>query len=196
MSIELIGVCWNIKIINYIHVIFYLRMQAAKAGVLAFFDTLRVEVGDSVGITIVMPGWIESEITKGKMHQEHGEIGVNQVKRDVRILPQLYQSYSAYMSVSYIVSPNMRMGRKFDTRVLVGENLDYHIGAKMVGIYLFIVDNVMNSSAKSENLKRDSPSGSLPCVDNEPSEMKEYFQGGYEVISISKRFPYISPKYF
>lgn len=82
-------------------------MQAAKAGVLAFFDTLRVEVGDSVGITIVMPGWIESEITKGKMHQEHGEIGVNQAKRDVRILPQLDQSYSAYLSVSYIVSPKL-----------------------------------------------------------------------------------------
>lgn len=82
-------------------------MQAAKAGVLAFFDTLRVEVGDSVGITIVMAGWIESEITKGKMYQEHGEIGVNQAKRDVRILPQLDQSYSAYLSVSYIVSPNL-----------------------------------------------------------------------------------------
>lgn len=90
----------------------------------------------------------------------------------------------------------MRMDEKFGTRVLVGENLDYHIGAKMVGICMFIVDDVMNSPSKSENLKKDSPSGSLPCIDNEKSEMKEYFQGGYEVISISMKFPYVSPKYF
>lgn len=90
----------------------------------------------------------------------------------------------------------MRRGGKIGTRVLVGENLDYHIGTKMVGICMFIVDDVMNSPPKSENMKRDSPSGSLPCIDNQPSEMKEYFLGGYEVISISMRFPYISPKYF
>lgn len=53
----------------------------------------------------------------------------------------------------------MCRGGKNGTRVLVGENLDYHIGAKMVGICMFIVDDVINSPAKSENMKRDSPSG-------------------------------------
>ena len=38
---------------------------------------------------------------------------------------------------------------------------------------MFIVDDVLNSPAKSENLKRDSPSGSLPCIRNKPSKMDE-----------------------
>ncbi|XP_024356964.1 11-beta-hydroxysteroid dehydrogenase isoform X1 [Physcomitrium patens] len=61
--------------------------NAGKAGVLAFFDTLRVEVGDVIGITIVMPGWIESEITKGKFIHEDGDIWTDQMERDMHIGP-------------------------------------------------------------------------------------------------------------
>lgn len=39
------------------------------------------------------------------------------------------------------------------------------------------LDDVWNSPAKSENLKRDLPHGSLPCIDNEASEMEKYFRG-------------------
>lgn len=58
-------------------------MQAAKAAILAFYDTLRVELGSAVGITIVMPGWIESEMTKGKLLSDDGELTVNKRIRDV-----------------------------------------------------------------------------------------------------------------
>jgi hypothetical protein len=41
-----------------------------------FFETLRVEVGDTIGITIVIPGVIESEMTKGKFLSDDGELSV------------------------------------------------------------------------------------------------------------------------
>lgn len=41
-------------------------LQAAKAAKIQLFETLRVEVGSQVGITVVCPGWIESEMTQGK----------------------------------------------------------------------------------------------------------------------------------
>ena len=50
---------------------------------LAFFDTLRVELGSDVKITIVTPGLIESEFTKGKILTKEGEMKVDQELRDV-----------------------------------------------------------------------------------------------------------------
>lgn len=50
-----------------------------------FFETLRVEIGDAVGITIATPGWIESEMTKGKVLSEHGDTQVDQETRDVSL---------------------------------------------------------------------------------------------------------------
>eukprot|EP00898_Chlorokybus_atmophyticus_P005541 jgi/Chlat1/5989/Chrsp4S06303 len=40
--------------------------NGAKAAVYNFFDTLRVELNDSVGITLVCPGFVKSEMTGGK----------------------------------------------------------------------------------------------------------------------------------
>jgi hypothetical protein len=45
---------------------------------------LRVEVGADVGVTIVTPGYIESELTKGKvLLPPEGKMGVDQDMRDV-----------------------------------------------------------------------------------------------------------------
>lgn len=63
--------------------------QGAKAGLLQFFDTLRVEERDSVGITIVMPGLTESEATRGKLIDEKGDMVMDQYRRDVRTLLQI-----------------------------------------------------------------------------------------------------------
>lgn len=52
---------------------------------LAFFETLRVELGSDVKITIVTPGVIESEFTKGKVWTEGG-MKVDQELRDVSYL--------------------------------------------------------------------------------------------------------------
>ncbi|KAJ6749731.1 hypothetical protein OIU85_000372 [Salix viminalis] len=37
--------------------------NASKAALVSFYETLRVECGSHIGITIVLPGLIESEIT-------------------------------------------------------------------------------------------------------------------------------------
>ncbi|KAI3766031.1 hypothetical protein L2E82_16079 [Cichorium intybus] len=39
------------------------REHASKAALISFFETLRVEVGSDIGITIVTPGVVKSEIT-------------------------------------------------------------------------------------------------------------------------------------
>jgi len=45
---------------------------------------LRVEVGADIGVTIVTPGYIESELTKGKvLLPPEGKMGVDQDMRDV-----------------------------------------------------------------------------------------------------------------
>ncbi|EPS63225.1 hypothetical protein M569_11562, partial [Genlisea aurea] len=58
--------------------------EASKAAVVSFFETLRVEFGSDIGITIVTPGLIESEMTKGKFLDEEGRTVVDQHLRDVR----------------------------------------------------------------------------------------------------------------
>jgi len=66
----------------------YPRMSfynAANAAAFNFFETLRVELGDAVGITIATPGWVESEMTKGKHISRHGNVEVDQETRDAQI---------------------------------------------------------------------------------------------------------------
>lgn len=65
--------------------------QGAKAGILQFFDTLRVEERGSVGVTIVMPGFTESEATAGKLVGEKGDMILDSERRDVSVMcPALY----------------------------------------------------------------------------------------------------------
>ncbi|GJM95705.1 hypothetical protein PR202_ga12482 [Eleusine coracana subsp. coracana] len=59
--------------------------NAANAALVNFFETLRTELGSEVGITIVTPGWIESEMSKGKYLKEHGEMEVDKEMRDAQI---------------------------------------------------------------------------------------------------------------
>jgi short-subunit dehydrogenase len=60
--------------------------QASKAAALNFYDTLRMELGGDIRITEVVPGVVESEITKGKILSKDGEMVVDQDERDVRRL--------------------------------------------------------------------------------------------------------------
>ncbi|KMS97690.1 hypothetical protein BVRB_5g124740 [Beta vulgaris subsp. vulgaris] len=57
--------------------------SASKAALVIFFETLRVELGGDIGITIVTPGLIESELTKGKFLSPEGKMVVDQEMRDV-----------------------------------------------------------------------------------------------------------------
>lgn len=61
--------------------------NAAMAAVFNFFDTLRIEVGSSVGITIMTPGWIESEMSMGKFLNKRGEVEVREETRDLVVGP-------------------------------------------------------------------------------------------------------------
>ncbi|KAE8682117.1 11-beta-hydroxysteroid dehydrogenase-like 5 [Hibiscus syriacus] len=46
--------------------------HAAKAALVNFYDTLRLEVNDEVGITIATHGWIRGEMARGKFMLEEG----------------------------------------------------------------------------------------------------------------------------
>ena len=63
--------------------------QASKAAAMNFYDTLRMELGGDIRITEVVPGVVESEITKGKILTKEGEMKVDQDERDVRIAQHL-----------------------------------------------------------------------------------------------------------
>lgn len=57
--------------------------NGAKAGVLQFFDTLRNEERDYLaGVTVVMPGFTESEATGGKLVGEKGDLIQDTERRD------------------------------------------------------------------------------------------------------------------
>ncbi|KAG0462881.1 hypothetical protein HPP92_021357 [Vanilla planifolia] len=59
--------------------------NASKAALIRFYETLRAELGSDIRITILTPGYIASELTKGKFLQKEGEIVVNEEIRDVQI---------------------------------------------------------------------------------------------------------------
>ncbi|CAI5509336.1 unnamed protein product [Closterium sp. Naga37s-1] len=71
--------------------------NAAKAALVNFFDTLRVEVGDEVGITVATPGWVESEMTAGKFVTAEGRVVWDKEQRDryVRV-PSWYTTFLYY----------------------------------------------------------------------------------------------------
>ena len=48
-----------------------------------FFETLRVQLGGCIGITIVTPGVTESELTKGKYLSKEGRMVLDKEIRDV-----------------------------------------------------------------------------------------------------------------
>lgn len=57
-----------------------MSMQAAKASMTQFFETLRVELGQQVGITIIQPS--NTEKTKGEAVTADGQI--EKISEDVR----------------------------------------------------------------------------------------------------------------
>ncbi|KAM0864155.1 hypothetical protein ACQ4PT_044109 [Festuca glaucescens] len=59
--------------------------NASKAAVLNFAETLRMELGGEVGVTVATPGWIESEMTKGKHLSMEGRMEVDQDTRDAQV---------------------------------------------------------------------------------------------------------------
>ncbi|XP_059638852.1 11-beta-hydroxysteroid dehydrogenase A-like [Cornus florida] len=63
--------------------------NASKAAMTAFFETMRIEFGSDIKITLVSPGFIESELTQGKFLQKEGKLEFDQVMRDLSFLVQV-----------------------------------------------------------------------------------------------------------
>ncbi|CAK9138276.1 unnamed protein product [Ilex paraguariensis] len=59
--------------------------NASKAAVMQFFETLRVEFAPDVKITIVTPGLVESELTRGKYLTKGGKLVLDPEMRDVQV---------------------------------------------------------------------------------------------------------------
>ncbi|WZZ41054.1 hypothetical protein YC2023_037313 [Brassica napus] len=59
--------------------------NASKAALLNFFETLRIELGGDVHITIVTPGYTQFELAQGKYFSAEGELVVDQDVRDVQV---------------------------------------------------------------------------------------------------------------
>ncbi|KAJ7949761.1 11-beta-hydroxysteroid dehydrogenase-like 5 [Quillaja saponaria] len=59
--------------------------SAAKAALVNFYETLRIELKDEVGVTIATHGWIGSEISRGKFMLEEGAEMQWKEERDVHV---------------------------------------------------------------------------------------------------------------
>ncbi|XP_010442316.1 PREDICTED: 11-beta-hydroxysteroid dehydrogenase-like 6 [Camelina sativa] len=58
---------------------------ASKAALIAFYETLRTEFGSEIGITIVAPGVVDSELSRGKFMTKDGNLVVDKELRDVQV---------------------------------------------------------------------------------------------------------------
>ncbi|KAK1276768.1 11-beta-hydroxysteroid dehydrogenase-like 5 [Acorus gramineus] len=70
------------------------HMMAAKAAVINFYETLRFELKDDVGITIATHGWIGSEMTGGKLMIEEGAEMQWKEEREVPVIGGDIEEYA------------------------------------------------------------------------------------------------------
>ncbi|XWS47784.1 hypothetical protein CRYUN_Cryun13aG0014900 [Craigia yunnanensis] len=59
--------------------------MASKAALISFYETLRIEFGIQIGITIVTPGLIETEMTEGQILSKEGKLEVDREMRNVQV---------------------------------------------------------------------------------------------------------------
>ncbi|KAL5717370.1 11beta-hydroxysteroid dehydrogenase [Ranunculus cassubicifolius] len=85
---------------------------ASKAALINFYDTLRVELGSSVKITIASPGFTESEMTQGKHLNMDGTVEVDKGKQDdlIGIMPMRSASECAK-----VIMDGVRRGDRYVT---------------------------------------------------------------------------------
>ncbi|KAJ4973994.1 hypothetical protein NE237_007168 [Protea cynaroides] len=56
---------------------------ASKAALIHFYDNLRVELAPKVSITIISPGFVDSELTQGKLMTKQGEVRFDRRLREM-----------------------------------------------------------------------------------------------------------------
>ncbi|XP_047333293.1 11-beta-hydroxysteroid dehydrogenase A-like [Impatiens glandulifera] len=93
--------------------------NASKAAVSQLFETLRVELGSDVHITLVTPGFVESEMTQGKfIDKKKGKIIVDQMMRDVQV--GVYPTEKVESCARTIVNSTLRRERYVTTPAWYG----------------------------------------------------------------------------
>ena len=78
----------------------YIILQASKGAVIRFYETLRAELGSHVRVTILMPGYVVSNLTKGKGLQKDGHVGIDEEARDVSSISGLRPPFSFAVEVN------------------------------------------------------------------------------------------------
>ncbi|KAM7471539.1 hypothetical protein LguiA_009722 [Lonicera macranthoides] len=87
--------------------------QASKAAVAQFFETLRVELGPDVKITLVTPGYIVSELTQSKLLQKGGRLEVKVTHLWRLLCPEVLEwSYCLLFTAGTGDSPKDAYGKK------------------------------------------------------------------------------------
>ncbi|XP_058097640.1 11-beta-hydroxysteroid dehydrogenase B [Magnolia sinica] len=67
---------------------------AAKAAITNFYETLRIEARDDVGVTIATHGWIGGEMTRGKFMLEEGAEMQWKEEREVPVIGSHVEEYA------------------------------------------------------------------------------------------------------
>lgn len=78
---------------------FYLFVlyKAAKAALINFYETLRFEVKDEVGITIATHGWMGTEMGRGRFMVEQGAEMQWKEEREVSFLHLIIHFHNAIL---------------------------------------------------------------------------------------------------
>ncbi|CAJ1937525.1 unnamed protein product [Sphenostylis stenocarpa] len=63
----------------------YVQLPNTKTAVISLYETLRTELGRNIGITIVTPGLIESEMSQGKILTKEGKMVFDQQITDMQV---------------------------------------------------------------------------------------------------------------
>ncbi|GAQ81049.1 short chain dehydrogenase reductase [Klebsormidium nitens] len=71
--------------------------NASKAAVTQFFETLRVELGDCVPITVLFPGVVKTELTDGKVILPTGEVASPLEGAELRKVTSLLRAHPSPM---------------------------------------------------------------------------------------------------
>lgn len=86
--------------------------NASKGAVIRFYETLRAELGSHVRVTILMPGYVVSNLTKGKGLQKDGHVGIDEEARDINVGPL---PVGKTESLAAVVVASVRRGDRYVT---------------------------------------------------------------------------------
>ncbi|OMO93850.1 Short-chain dehydrogenase/reductase SDR [Corchorus olitorius] len=98
--------------------------QASKAALISFYETLRSEIGsDNIGITIVMPGLIKSELTQSEAALKAGAGGFIPMESAEKCGRAIVKK--ACRGDKYVTEPSWIISALYPVKVLCPQLVDY-----------------------------------------------------------------------